>query len=121
MALLSAGTVAYGLYANPKSGNQGCIFRDGATEGWDLHPGGDPYPGATSREILVGYLTVGDAVAYCCAYAGLRLTDTRAVEGPPDIWLKLPSATGGAERSRSSARAVRPTHRGKPHGQQGPR
>ena len=91
MALLSAGTVAYGLYANPKSGNQGCISRDGATEGWDLHPGGDPYPSATSREILVGYLTQSDAVAYCCAYAGLRLTDTRAVEGPPDIWLKLPN------------------------------
>ena len=90
MALLSAGTVAYGLYANPKSGNQGCIFRDGSAEGSDLHPGGDPYPGATSREILVGYLTRGDAVAYCCAYAGLRLPDTRAVEGPPDVWLKLP-------------------------------
>lgn len=77
MALLSADTLAYGLYANPKSGNQGCIFRDGSTEGWDLHPGGDPYPEATSREILVGYLTRGNAVAYCCAYAGLHPPDAR--------------------------------------------
>ena len=90
MALLSAGTVAYGLYANPKSGDQGCIFRDGSAEGWDLHPGGPPVPDATSREILVGHLTRGSAVAYCCAYAGLRLPDARAVEGPPDIWLSLP-------------------------------
>lgn len=36
---LSAGTVSYGLYANPKSGNQGSIHRDGVGEGWDLHPG----------------------------------------------------------------------------------
>jgi hypothetical protein len=89
MARLSAGTVAYGLYANPKSGDQGCIFRDGSTEGGDLHPGGDPYTDATSREILVGYLTQG-AVAYCCAYAGLRLPDSRAIDGPPDTWLTLP-------------------------------
>jgi hypothetical protein len=90
MALLSAGTVAYGLYANPKSGNQGCVFRDGSCEGSDLHPGGDPYPDATSREIIVGYLTRGNAIAYCCAYAGLRPPDARAIEGPPDTRLMLP-------------------------------
>ncbi len=83
MALLSAGTVAYGLYASPKSGNQGCVFRDSSVEGWDLHPDGDPYQNATPREILVGYLTRHNAVAYCCAYADLRLPDTRAVEGRP--------------------------------------
>jgi hypothetical protein len=41
-------------------------------------------------EILVGYLTRGDAVAYSCAYVGLRLPDARAVQGPPDTWLRLP-------------------------------
>jgi hypothetical protein len=35
--LLSVGTVCYGLYANPESGNQGSVFRDGVGEGWDLH------------------------------------------------------------------------------------
>ncbi|GAB3979661.1 hypothetical protein GCM10029978_075630 [Actinoallomurus acanthiterrae] len=90
MAALSVGTFAYGLYVNPKSGDQGDIFRDGSCEGGDLHPAGDPHPDATSREILVDYLTRGNAVAYCCAYAGLRLPDTRAVEGPPDTWLRLP-------------------------------
>jgi ankyrin repeat protein len=90
MSPLTAGTVAYGLYANPKSGDQGSIFRDGAVEGWDLSPGGAPYPTATSREVLVGYLTQHNAIAFCFAYAGLRPEDARAVEGPPDRWLRLP-------------------------------
>lgn len=90
LAALSPGTVTHGLYANPKSGDQGRIFRDGSAEGSDLHPGGDPRPDATSREILVGYLTRGNAIAFCCAYAGVRPPDIRAVTGPPDIWLGLP-------------------------------
>ncbi|WP_157519233.1 hypothetical protein [Herbidospora mongoliensis] len=32
----------------------------------------------------------GHAEAFCCGYAGLRPTDTRPVEGPPDFWLRLP-------------------------------
>ncbi|MDN3352209.1 ankyrin repeat domain-containing protein [Actinomadura sp. DC4] len=90
MAPLSAGTFAYGLYVNPKSGSQGCVFRDGACEKWDLHPGGDPFPDATAREVLAGHLTSGNAVAYTLAYAGLRPPDGRAVQGPPDLWLRLP-------------------------------
>ncbi|GAA3090203.1 ankyrin repeat domain-containing protein [Streptomyces rectiviolaceus] len=88
--LLSAGTVCYGLYANPKSGNQGSIVRDGAVEGWDLHPGGGPGEDDSSEEVLASYLYRHSAVAYACAHVGLRLTDARAVTGPPDIWLKLP-------------------------------
>ena len=90
MSLLSAGTIAYGLYNNPKSGDQGCIYRDGRAERSRLSPSIPPYDDATSREILVGYLTRRDPVAYCCAYAGLRLPNARAVEGPPDTWLRLP-------------------------------
>ncbi|POX55061.1 hypothetical protein C3489_12155 [Streptomyces sp. Ru71] len=89
---LSAGTVSYGLYANPKSGNQGSVTRDGVIEGWDLHPGGAPWPDATSEEVLRSYLYSSHAVAYCCAYVGLRLTDARAVVGPPDAWVRLPEA-----------------------------
>jgi hypothetical protein len=40
-ARLSVGTVCYGLYANPDSGNQGSIVRHGTIEGSDRHPGED--------------------------------------------------------------------------------
>ncbi|MET9887329.1 ankyrin repeat domain-containing protein [Streptomyces sp. NPDC006430] len=90
LARLSAGTVCYGLYANPKSGNQGRILRDGDVEGWDLHPGGGPDLDDTPEEVLACYLYRYNAVAYACAFAGLRLTDARAVVGPPDIWVELP-------------------------------
>ncbi|MEV6808439.1 ankyrin repeat domain-containing protein [Streptomyces sp. NPDC051132] len=87
---LSAGTFCYGLYANPKSGNQGSIAREGTIEGWDLHPGGGPYENDTSEEVLASYLYQHNAVAYSCAFAGLRPTDRRAVTGPPDVWVELP-------------------------------
>ncbi|HEY9367725.1 MAG TPA: ankyrin repeat domain-containing protein [Streptomyces sp.] len=90
LTLLSAGTFGYGLYANPKSGNQGSIVRDGRIEGSDLHPGGGPDVDDTSEEVLSSYLFHGNAVAYACAFAGLRLTDARAVVGPPDLWVELP-------------------------------
>ncbi|WP_327579713.1 DUF6461 domain-containing protein [Streptomyces sp. NBC_00145] len=90
MTMLSAGTYCYGLYANPKSGNQGSIARDGVIKGSDLHPGGGPDHGDTSEEVLFSYLFQHNAVAYSCAYAGLRLTDARAVIGPPDGWVELP-------------------------------
>ncbi|WP_328471728.1 ankyrin repeat domain-containing protein [Actinoplanes sp. NBC_00393] len=88
---LSADTVCYAMYANPKSGNQGSIMRDGSTIGSDLHPGGgwsaadDP-----PAEILHTYLYRGHSVAYCCFYAGLRLTDPRPFTGTPDYWVELP-------------------------------
>ncbi|GAA1547815.1 hypothetical protein GCM10009678_33070 [Actinomadura kijaniata] len=92
MKRLSRGTVAYGLYANPKSGNQGCVFRDGEAESWGLNPGGGhPFPDEPSLEILTGYLTRDGAVAHCCAFVGLHPSDTRPVEGPPDLWIRLPA------------------------------
>lgn len=87
---LSVGTVCYGLYANPKSGNQGSIARNGVIEGWDLHPGGGPDTGDTPEEVLASYLYCWNAVAYSCAWTGLRVTDARAVVGPPDLWAELP-------------------------------
>ncbi|WP_329621516.1 ankyrin repeat domain-containing protein [Streptomyces sp. NBC_01255] len=87
---LSADTVCYGLYANPKSGNQGSIARHGTVEGWDLHPGGGPHENDTSEEVLASYLYQHSAVAYSCAFAGLRPADRRAVVGPPDVWVELP-------------------------------
>ncbi|WP_381796752.1 ankyrin repeat domain-containing protein [Streptomyces niveus] len=88
---LSVGTVCYGLYANPKSGNQGSITRDGVTEGWDLHPGGGPNPDDTPEQVLASYLFRYNAVAYACAFVGLRPTDSRSVDGRADIWVELPA------------------------------
>ncbi|WP_435611296.1 ankyrin repeat domain-containing protein [Streptomyces sp. C10-9-1] len=90
LARLSAGTLCYGLYANPKSGNQGSIARHGIIEGSDLHPGGGPDEDDTAEQVLASYLYQHDAVAYTCAFAGLRPTDRRAVTGPPDVWVELP-------------------------------
>ncbi|MCP3803057.1 ankyrin repeat domain-containing protein [Allokutzneria sp. A3M-2-11 16] len=87
---LSVDTVCYGLYCNPKSGNQGSIYRDGEFVGRDLSPGGSPDDRDTPEEILSSYLYRHNAVAYSCAFAGLRLTDARAIVGEPDVWLRLP-------------------------------
>ena len=87
---LSVGTVAYGLYANPKSGNQGSVYADGECAGGDLHPGGDPWEGNTAEEVLLSYLYRHRVPAYSCAYVGLRPPDARAVTGPADVWVLLP-------------------------------
>jgi hypothetical protein len=94
---LSAGTLCYGLFANPKSGDQGSITRDGVIEGWDLLVGGglhpdDDEPADTPEDVLAAYLYRLNAVAYACAYAGLRLTDARAVTGPPELWVSVAEA-----------------------------
>ncbi|MFE9601688.1 ankyrin repeat domain-containing protein [Streptomyces hokutonensis] len=92
MALLTAGTAGYGMYANPKSGNQGSRFRDGVELDWDLRPGGgqaasdDP-----GDEILRSYLYLHNAIAYCCDAAGLAPDDPRAFTGLPDVVLRLPA------------------------------
>ncbi|MEU0484705.1 hypothetical protein ABZ260_36680 [Streptosporangium sp. NPDC006013] len=88
---LSVGTVCHSMFANPKSGSQGAVSRDGVLEDSDTHPGGGDAGGhLTGEEILVEYLYQGQAEAYCCAAAGLRPPDARAVVGPPDLWLRLP-------------------------------
>ncbi|MFB4271460.1 ankyrin repeat domain-containing protein [Nonomuraea sp. GTA35] len=88
---LSVDTVCYGMFANPKSGNQGAVARDGVIEEWDTHPGGGSVSAAAStQEILTTYLYHGHAVAYCFAGAGLRPTDARSLTDQPDVWLRLP-------------------------------
>ncbi|WP_026425212.1 ankyrin repeat domain-containing protein [Actinokineospora inagensis] len=87
---LSRGTRCYSLYANPKSGNQGSLVVDGEVVGWDLHPGGDPSAGDSSREVLLAYLYQRNAIGYCCAHADLQPVDGRAITGEPDVWVRLP-------------------------------
>ncbi|MER6912637.1 ankyrin repeat domain-containing protein [Streptomyces sp. NPDC000594] len=95
LARLAAGTRCYGLYANPKSGNQGCIARDGTIRAGDLHPGGGPDPCGSPEEIFLAFLYADHAAAHACAWAGLGLTEARAVTGPPDIWVELPDRGDG--------------------------
>ncbi|MEQ4726243.1 ankyrin repeat domain-containing protein [Nonomuraea sp. B19D2] len=90
MKELSAGTVAYGMYANPKSGNQGRVYRDVEVVAWDTHPGGgDVSSDDSAEEILLKYLYQGHAEAYCFAGAGLHPTDARAISSPDTHW-RLP-------------------------------
>ncbi len=90
--LLSAGTHCYAMYANPKSGNQGSLVRDGAIVGWDLHPGGGwSREGDDASEILRMYLYRGHALAYCCAAAGVAPQNNRPFAYEPDLWARLPS------------------------------
>ncbi|MBB5953827.1 hypothetical protein FHS29_000397 [Saccharothrix tamanrassetensis] len=84
---LSVRTTCYALYANPKSGNQGSIIRDGEIIAWDMSPGGQP---DEQGDVLMSHLYRHHAVAYCFAYVGLRPVDNRAVTGPPDAWIRLP-------------------------------
>ncbi|SDF33654.1 hypothetical protein SAMN05216553_101147 [Lentzea fradiae] len=86
---LSAGTVTYSMYANPKSGNQGSIDRDGAAVDRDLLPGGRSVEDDGTAGVFLAHLYVHEPIAYCCAYTGLRPENPRAFTGP-DRWVLLP-------------------------------
>lgn len=89
--LLSAGTVSYSMYANPKSGNQGASMHNGVTTGWDLHPGGGwAEADAPTAEVLRTFLYQHHAIGYSCAYAGVRPADADPFTGP-DRWVRLPA------------------------------
>ncbi|GGP52239.1 hypothetical protein GCM10010185_25410 [Saccharothrix coeruleofusca] len=105
LTALSEGTACYGFYANPKSGDQGSVARDGVLVDWDLDPGGGVSEHDPSEYVLASYLYQDRPVAHSCAYAGLRLTGTRAVAGPPDVWLRLPEDLyGPGEAAKRSLR-----------------
>lgn len=87
--ILSAGTVAYALYANPKSGEQGSVYRDGVCVGGDLSPGSWASAGDPAEEVLRMFLYRDEAPAYCCAYAGVRPSSVDAFL-EPRRWGRLP-------------------------------
>ncbi|MBU2665112.1 hypothetical protein KOI35_16540 [Actinoplanes bogorensis] len=92
MERLTAGTHGYGMFSNPKSGNQGTIFRNSENPAWDLHPGGGGvHPGDDADEVLRVFLYRSHALAYCADFAGLEPVDRRAFAGPPDIFAELPA------------------------------
>ncbi|TKK90781.1 ankyrin repeat domain-containing protein [Herbidospora galbida] len=87
---LTRGTRGYALYANPKSGDQGAGAVDGEITDWDTILGlAPPTDADPAEETLRRFLYQEHAEAYCCGYAGLRLTDARPILGPPDLWVRL--------------------------------
>lgn len=90
MGAVTIGTFAYGMYANPKSGDQGRIAEDGRLVKWDLHPGYDPDPDATARDVLASFASRRSAIVHCLVYADLRPTSTACLERP-DAWVRLSS------------------------------
>jgi hypothetical protein len=90
LEVVTAGTFAYGMYANPKSGNQGHIAEDGRRVKGDLGPGSDPYPDSTAREVLASFASRRNAIVHCLVYAGLQPDSTDCLERP-DTWVRLGS------------------------------
>ncbi|MFJ6391552.1 ankyrin repeat domain-containing protein [Streptomyces sp. NPDC091972] len=96
---ISAGTTAYGVYFNPKGGTFGTLARDGeivASDEIGIGPhASDPAAYWTFRFWQRGHdFPYGaDILAYCCAAAGLQITDGRdAVDGQaPRRWVPLPT------------------------------
>ncbi|WP_053849252.1 ankyrin repeat domain-containing protein [Streptomyces sp. NRRL B-24085] len=96
---ISAGTTAYGVYFNPKGGTFGTLARDGeivASDEIGIGPhASDPSAYWTFRFWQRGHdFPYGaDVLAYCCAAAGLRITDGRdVVDGQvPRRWVPLPT------------------------------
>ena len=91
MAELSRGTTCYGMYANPKSGEQGGAARAGKITGWGLDPGGWPEREASPEQVLAKYLYRGNAVAYCCAQANVHPDSMRPFTGPFEMLMRLPT------------------------------
>ena len=89
LSALSINTTCYGMYANPKSGDQGSVFADGVCLGSDLFPGGGPDEDDDNPQPLDRFYE-GHAIAYCFAYVDLKPTDARSITGPPDARLRLP-------------------------------
>lgn len=87
--LLSVGTVAYAMYANPKSGEQGSAHRDGRCLGSDLSPGSWAEADDPGEEVLRMFLYRDEGSAYACVYAGLRPSSVDAFL-EPRRWGRLP-------------------------------
>ncbi|MFE0872893.1 ankyrin repeat domain-containing protein [Streptomyces rochei] len=98
MQAISAGTVAYGVYFNPKGGTFGALARDGEvvmSEEIGLSPhASDPDAYWTFRFWQRGHNFPhgADILAYACAAAGLKISDGRdAVDRrTPRRWAALP-------------------------------
>ncbi|HWM38652.1 MAG TPA: ankyrin repeat domain-containing protein [Streptomyces sp.] len=95
LARLSAGTVAYGIYLNAKSGDQAMIGRDGVCDrdagaGLGVHA---DHVESDGGNVLLRFLYdggIGGSVGYGCAYTGLNIPDARPITGPFRRWVRVP-------------------------------
>ncbi|NEB03872.1 ankyrin repeat domain-containing protein [Streptomyces sp. SID13726] len=95
---ISAGTTAYGVYFNPKGGTFGTLARDGevvASDEIGLSPhDSDPAAYWTFRfwQSAHTFPYGADVLAYCCAAAGMTLTEGRDAADlhAPRRWVELP-------------------------------
>ncbi|MER6509178.1 hypothetical protein ABT158_20300 [Nonomuraea sp. NPDC001636] len=86
---VSTDTVCYSMNSNPK-GLFGHLARDGEVIAWEPVSAFMVPTDAPTEEILSAYLYRDRHPAYCCAGAGLRLTDARPITDPPGAWIRLP-------------------------------
>lgn len=93
---LSPGTTAYGLYFNAKGGTFGDFSRDGRSECHEEigfvfgdEPGLHWLYRFWRRDKPSGMWGAHE-VAYASHRGGVRVTDRRAVEGPPRRWAEIP-------------------------------
>ncbi|MDH6451107.1 MULTISPECIES: ankyrin repeat domain-containing protein [unclassified Streptomyces] len=99
MRAISAGTSAYGVYFNAKGGTFGTLARDGEIVASDeIHIGphdSDPDAYWTFRfwQRKHAFPHDADVLAYCCAAAGLRISDGRDVADGETArrWVPLPT------------------------------
>jgi len=95
---VSTGTVAYGVYFNPKGGTFGCLVRDGDVTGHEelglsaraTDPGACWHFRFWQRGR--GFPYGANALAYACAAAGMTITDGRHAVDPRAVrrWVPLP-------------------------------
>ncbi|MGA5405642.1 ankyrin repeat domain-containing protein [Streptomyces lavendulocolor] len=89
---LSRSTRACGIYFNPKGGTFGAALADGETV-WQGEVALTPGPEVTAEWWLTRCWDWSThhgprQIAYACRLAGMRLTDSRPVTGPPRRWVR---------------------------------
>ncbi|WP_326808924.1 ankyrin repeat domain-containing protein [Streptomyces sp. NBC_01775] len=93
---ISPGTVAYGVYFNPKGGTFGTLARDGKEKKHE-EIGLRPFEGDPPEFYRFRFWESGEnaphcaaPLAYACAMAGMALTDAAPLTGPPRRWVRIP-------------------------------
>jgi hypothetical protein len=95
LSRLSAGTVACGMFFNPKGGTYGHVIRDGRIES-DDEIGRDPGLDAPPGHWLFRFWQWGEGapygareIAFLAATAGTRPENAGPLTGPPRRWVKV--------------------------------
>jgi hypothetical protein len=96
LSRLSAGTVACGMFFNPKGGRYGHVIRDGRSE-FNDEIGRDPSLDAPPGHWLFRFWQWGEGapygareIAFLAATAGVRPENAGPLTGPPRRWVEVP-------------------------------